>query len=48
MSRHASSGLRLCRGCLWVGLGWPLVGRPQETVAEEIEVCPAKHMALHH
>ena len=28
--------------------GLPLAGRPQEAVAQEIEACPATHLAFHH
>ena len=29
-------------------LSLPLTGSPQEAAAQEIEVCPAKHLAFHH
>ena len=55
MSSHASSRLGLGRRWLWVGRCWlPWAGglgptwRPQEAAAEEIEVCPAKHLAFQH
>src|SRR5262245_59698150 len=29
-------------------LRWSLTGSPHEAAAQEIEVCPAKHLAFHH
>ena len=46
--RGLRGGLRLDQRLWPDNLGLPLPGRPQEAAAEEIEVCPAKHLALQH
>ena len=55
--RHCRRGTCLCSlsACVHLGRhtwvyrpGRPLAGSPQEAAAEQIEVCPAKHLAFHH
>ena len=46
--RGLGLGVGLGRRTRAGGLGWPLSWSQHEAVAEEIEACAAKHLALHH